>query len=76
VNPTEWTVTGGAAAIIAALGAVIKMFWNKQEAETKDLKQEVIVLRGHVDECRDDRENLRIELAQMNARIDKIEKKA
>lgn len=74
MNPTEWTVTGGAAAVIAAMGAVIKMFWSKHEAAAKEMKEEIVVLRGHVDECRDDRENLRIELAATNARIDRIEK--
>lgn len=74
ITANEWTLTGIGAAIITSMAAVIKMFWSKQEAEQKELKEEVKTLRVDVEECRDDREKLRIELAATNARIDKIEK--
>lgn len=74
---TGW-ILAGVATIVSTLAGLVAMFYRTQISDYKlnesSLRSEVSELRKRADICEADRETLRIDLAVMKTRIDRVEK--
>jgi uncharacterized protein YlxW (UPF0749 family) len=73
---TGW-ILAGVGTIVSTLAGLVAMFYRTQIADYKanesGLRVEVVELRKRADTCEEDREQLRIKVAVMDARLDKVE---
>lgn len=84
-----WIQTAGAAVFTALTGAVIFLFKTSRSTKESDLKAEneakaamnvelktqVNALEVESRECRKDREDLRVQVAQLSTRLEYVEKR-
>lgn len=77
-NVTGW-VMAGVGTVIAALTSAVTYFYKTQVADYKkreaDLITDVAILRKESEECKEDRELLRVNQAKLEARTEMLESK-
>ena len=74
---TGW-ILAGVATVVSTLAGIVAMFYRTQISDYKSnesgLRLEIGELRKRADTCEEDREQLRIKVAVMENRLDKVER--